>query len=426
MPSTAWCWRCSVRFDVKASFTGNQWLRHRIGIGGNAIIHNLNQGSYDPYGQESLFVRNDFGKEKGLEYALFAFDEIAVTDRLTLYAGLRYSLFNYLGPNDVYNYTLNQPLESENIIDTTFYDNNKSISHYSGPEYRLSLNYEFTNDFSMKFSYNRMRQYLFMLSNTVSIAPTDRWKLADPYLAPPISDQLSFGLYKNINKFALETSAEFYYKKGDNIVEYKDGADLTSSPLFETLVLQGQQESYGAEFMVKRNAGRFTGWVSYTWSKSTITVSGNESWKKINNGISFPANYDKPHAFSFVGNVIISRRVSIASNLIYNSGRPITYPTGIMYVDDIQVMNYSLRNEYRIPDYFRVDVSLNFEGTLLKDKFAHGSWAFSVYNLTGRKNAYSIYFKNDKNLIKGYKQSIYGAPIFTISYNFKLGNYAVE
>jgi len=412
--------------ELKVSFSGNPWLRHRVGFGANAILHNLNQGSYDPYGQESLFVNNDFGKEKGLEYALFAFDEIAVTDRLKLYAGLRYSLFNYLGPNDIYNYTPNKSLEQENIIDTTSYDNNKSIKHYSGPEYRLSLNYEFTNDFSVKFSFNRMRQYLFMLSNTVSLAPTDRWKIADPYLAPPLSDQISFGLYKNINKYALETSAEFYFKNGDNIVEYKDGADLSSSPFFETLVLQGQQESYGAEFMVKRNAGRFTGWLSYTWSKSTITVDGEESWQKINNGISFPANYDKPHAFNFVGNFKISRRINIASNLVYNSGRPITYPTGIIYVGDLQVMNYSLRNEYRIPDYFRVDVSINLEGNLIKDKFAHGSWAFSVYNLTGRKNAYSIYFKNDKGLIKGYKQSIYGVPIFTISYNFKLGNYAVE
>ncbi|MDX2415264.1 MAG: TonB-dependent receptor [Bacteroidales bacterium] len=412
--------------EIKVNFTGNPWLKHRVGVGANAILHNLNQGSYDPYGQESLFVPNDFGKERGLEYALFVFDEITLARRLKLYTGLRYSLFNYLGPNEVYNYTQNKPLEPENIIDTTSYANNKSISHYSGPEFRLSLHYEFTNDFSLKFSFNRMRQYLFMLSNTVSIAPTDRWKLADPYLAPPVSDQLSFGLYKNINKYALETSAEFYYKKGDNIVEYKDGADLSSSPIFEAQVLQGQQESYGAEFMVKRNAGRFTGWLSYTWSKSTITVNGKESWQKINNGISFPANYDKPHAINFVGSIKISRRVSIASNLVYNSGRPITYPTGIIYVDDIQAMNYSLRNEYRIPDYFRVDVSLNFEGNLIKDKFAHGSWAFSVYNLTGRKNAYSIYFKNENGNIRGYKQSIYGVPIFTVSYNFKLGNYAVE
>ncbi len=412
--------------ELKINFSGYPWLNHRIGLGTDFTLHNLNQGSYDPLGTESLFIQNNFGKENGLEYSIFAFDEISVTEKLTLYTGLRYSFFNYLGPADIYTYAPDLPFNNDNITDTTTYGNNESIVHYSGPEYRLSLNYELTNDFSMKFSLNRMRQYLFMLSNTVSIAPTDRWKLTDPYIRPPESDQASFGLYKNFNKKALETSVEFYYKNGTNIVEYIDGADLTSNPDFETLILQGDQQSYGAEFMVKRNAGRFTGWVSYTWSRSKITVDGDEPWQKINEGVTYPANYDKPHAFNFVGNFKLSRRVSIASNLVYNSGRPITYPTGIFYINGAQAVNYSLRNEYRIPDYFRMDVSINLEGNLLENKFAHGSWAFSVYNLTGRKNAYSIYFKNDQGKISGYKQSIYGVPIFTISYNFKLGNYAVE
>ena len=178
--------------------------------------------------------------------------------------------------------------------------------------------------------------------------------------------------------------------------------------------------------MVKRNAGRFTGWISYTWSRSMVTVDGVYDWQKINYGISYPANYDKPHSFNFVGNIKLSRRVSIASNLVYNTGRPITLPAGIFYINDIQVVNYSQRNEYRIQDYFRVDLSLNLEGNLLKEKFAHGSWALSVYNLTGRRNAYSVYFKNENGKIRGYKQSIYGVPIVTVSYNFKLGNYAVE
>lgn len=412
--------------ELKFNFSGFAGLKHRLGFGANSILHNLNQGSYDPLGEESLFAPNDFGKESGLESTIFAFDEYSVTDKLTIYLGLRYSLFNYLGPNTVYQYADSQPLEPENITDTLSYNSGESIGRYSGPEYRVSFNYEFNNNMSLKFSYNRMRQYLFMLSNTISVAPTDRWKLIDPHIKPPVSDQLSLGLYKNFNNSALETSAEIYAKKGQNIVEYKDGADLTASPDFETLILQGEQDSYGAEFMVKRNAGRFTGWVSYAWSRSKITVDGTQPWEQINKGVTYPSNYDKPHSFNFVGNVKISRRLSFASNLLYSSGRPITYPTGIFYVDDNQVVSYSSRNEFRVPDYFRVDISLNVEGNLLKKKFAHSSWAFSVYNLSGRKNAYSIYFKNENGIVKGYKQSIYGVPIFTVSYNFKLGNYAVE
>ncbi len=412
--------------QLKAGFSGFPLTDHHIGFGTDATLYNIDQGSYDPLGFRSLLIPTDFGKENGLEYSIYAYDEYTLSGNMTLYAGLRYSLFNYLGRNTVYLYAENMPYELDNIIDTIAYASGKTIKHYAGPEYRLSLNYKFNSDFSMKFSYNRMRQYLFMLSNTVSISPIDRWKLVDNHISPPVSDQLSLGLYRNMNNAALETSVEIYYKNSRNIVEYKDGADLTSSPDFETLVLQGVQNSYGAEFMVKRNAGRLTGWISYTLSRSIINVDGGHLWDRINKGLSYPANYDKTHSLNFVGNLRISRRISLSSNIVYNTGRPITYPSGIIYIDGIQVINYNLRNENRIPDYFRMDAAINIEGNLVKKKLAHSSWSFAVSNLTGRKNAYSIYFKNVDGKIKGYKQSIYGVPIFTISLNIKLGNYAVE
>lgn len=412
--------------ELKAKITGFRFNNHKISSGGNVIFHNLNHGIYRPLGNESLISPNNFGKEKGIEYAFFLSDEYRITDKLRLYGGLRYSSFNYLGPKDIYTYADGLPRELTYITDTTSYAKSKSVVNYNGPEYRLSLNYEFYTDFSLKVSLNRMRQYLFMLSNTVAISPTDDWKLVDPHIIPPVADQVSFGLYKNFNKSALETSAEFYYKKTRNIVEYKDGADLTLNPYFETTILQGNQNSWGAEFLVRRNAGRFTGWMSYTYSRSLITVDSKDPWDQINNGITYAANYDKPHSLNFICNYKFSRRFSLASNMVYSTGRPITYPTGIFNIDGIEGISYSNRNEYRIPDYFRIDISINLEGNLLKRKLAHSSWMFAVYNVTGRRNAYSIYFKNENGKINGYKQSIYGMPIFTISYNFKLGNYAVE
>lgn len=412
--------------ELKAKITGLRFINQRISFGGNFIIHNLNHGIYQPMGNESLISAKDFGKEKGIEYAFYLSDEYKITDNLTLYGGLRYSLFNYLGPKDIYSYANGLPRELTNITDTTSYTKGESIANYNCLEYRMSLNYELHSDLSLKMSFNRMRQYIFMLSNTIAISPTDRWKLADLHITPPIANHVSFGVYKNYNKSAIETSAEFYYKKTKDIVEYKDGADLTINPYFETSILQGDQNSWGAEFLVKRNAGRFTGWMSYAYSRSLISVDSEDSWDQINNGITYAANYDKPHSLNFVGNYRFSRRFSLASNLVYSTGRPITYPTGIFYINGIEGISYSNRNEYRIPDYFRIDVSINFEGNLLKRKLAHGSWMFALYNVTGRKNAYSIYFKNEGGRINGYKQSIYGVPIFTISYNFKLGNYAVE
>jgi len=412
--------------EIKATFSGVPSIRHKMGFGGNIILHNLDQGVLQPFGEGSLMNSISFGKENGLEYAVHVYDEISITDQLSFYGGLRYSLFNYLGPQDLYEYTENRPFEIENIRDTIKHSSLTSIQHYSGPEIRTAFNYQVSSSLSVKASYNRMRQYLFMLSNTVSISPTDRWKLTDPYISPPISDQFSLGIYKNFNNSSLETSGEIYYKSGKNIIEYKDGVDLTFSPDIETLVLQGNQKAYGFELFIRRNTGRLNGWFSYTYARSIMQVKGSEDWQSINQGLSYPASYDKPHALNLVGNIKMSRRFSFSSIVVYNSGRPITYPTGYMHANDYQLVNYSLRNEYRIPDYFRIDISLNIEGNLLKKKLGHSSWMFSIYNLTGRRNAYSVYFTNDRGRIQGYKLSIYGEPIFTISYNFKLGNYAVD
>jgi len=412
--------------ELKIKFTGYPAARHKTGFGADIILHHLDQGIIQPTGDHSILTPIDLGREAGLEYALFASDEITITDRLTLYAGLRYSFFNYLGPNDINVFKKDSPYVIENIIDTISYTAGKTIARYSGPEYRVALNWELNPDFSLKLSYNRMRQYIYMLSNTTSISPTDRWKLTDPFTVPPVSDQVSFGIYKNLNQSTIETSAEIYYKKTNHIIDYKDGADLSFNPAIETLTLQGMQKAWGAEFLIRKKSGRFTGWISYTYSRSLITVNGEKPWEKINYGLTYPASYDKPHALNLVGNLKISRRLSVSTNLVYSTGRPITYPTGYFIVDGYKVVNYSLRNEFRIPDYFRWDLSLNLEGNLLKKKFAHGSWMLSVYNVTGRRNAYSIYFTNDEGYIRGYKLSIYGVPIFTITYNFKLGNYAVN
>ncbi|HDZ40789.1 MAG TPA: TonB-dependent receptor [Bacteroidetes bacterium] len=426
-PFTAWQHRFIVNHrELKTRVTGYKWSDHTITAGAGIISYALNQGSYDPYGNESILAPLSLGREQGLELSFYGADEYAIGDRLTLYGGIRLNLYKYLGPNNIYTYSPSLPKAPEHITDTTSYKALETIENRGGPDYRISANYTFSPTASVKVSFNRMRQYLFMLSNTIAISPTDRWKLADPHIEPPLADQFSLGFYKNLPRRALEISAELYYKKTQNQVEYRDGADLILNPLFETAVVRGEQEGWGAEILLKRNAGRLTGWMSYTYSRSFVRVNGENSWEKINDGNVYPSNYDKPHSFNFVGTLRISRRFSISGNVVYSTGRPITYPTGLISIDGERGIIYSGRNEYRIPDYFRADVSLNIEGNLLKEKFAHGSWMISVYNVTGRRNAYSVYFKNEGGSLKGYKLSIYGTPIFTVSYNFKLGNYAVN
>ncbi len=426
-PFTAWQHRFIVDHrELKTSVTGYQWPEHTITAGAGVVSYSLDQGTYEPYGNESILASLLLGKEQGLEMSLFFADEYAMTERLTLYGGLRLNLYKYLGPNDIYTYSPSLPKAPEHITDTSSFGSMETILNRGGPDYRFSVNYTFSPTASVKASFNRMRQYLFMLSNTIAIAPTDRWKLADPHIEPPLADQVSLGFYKNIPQRALEMSGELYFKKTRNQVEYRDGADLVLNPLLETAVVQGEQEGWGAEILLKRNAGRLTGWMSYTYSRSMVMVNGDYPWERINDGKVFPANYDKPHSFNFVGTLRISRRFSISGNVVYSTGRPVTLPTGLFNVIGETGVIYSARNEYRIPDYFRADLSLNIEGNLLKDKFAHGSWMISVYNITGRRNAYSVYFKNEGGNIQGYKLSIYGTPLLTVSYNFKLGNYAVN
>jgi len=426
-PFTSWEHRFIVDHrELKTRVTGYQWPDHTITAGGGFVSYSLNHGTYQPYGNESILASLPLGREQGIEMSLFGADEYAISDKLTLYAGLRLNLYKYLGPNNVYTYSPSLPKAPEHITDTSSYGKMETIENRGGPDYRISANYVFSPTASVKASFNRMRQYLFMLSNTIAVAPTDRWKLADPHIEPPLADQVSLGFYKNIPRRALEISVELYYKKTRDQVEYRDGADLILNPLFETAVVQGQQKGWGAEILLKRNAGRLTGWVSYTYSRSLVMVNGDNPWDRINDGKVFPANHDKPHSFNLVSTLRISRRFSISGNVVYSTGRPVTYPTGLFNVDGETGIIYSGRNDYRIPDYFRADISLNIEGNLLRKKFAHGSWMVSVYNLTGRRNAYSVYFKNEDGHIQGYKLSIYGTPIFTVSYNFKLGNYAVN
>jgi hypothetical protein len=239
-----------------------------------------------------------------------------------------------------------------------------------------------------------------------------------------VGDQYTLGIYSNLLGEMIEVSVEGYYKDIKNLVEYKDGVDLTGTELAETAVVQGDMDSYGIEFMLKKPFGNLNGWVNYTWSRAIVTVNDPETGQQNNFGKPYPASFDKPHAFNIVLNYRVSRRLSFSTNVVYSTGRPVTYPTAIYYLNGTQITHYSMRNEYRLPDYFRVDLSMNVEGNLLARKFIHSSFSFSVYNLTGRNNAYSVYFVNENGKIEAYRLSIFGVPIFSVSYNFKLGNYA--
>jgi hypothetical protein len=414
------------QIELRDDFIWDKKQDHRFTFGANFILYKLDRGKVLPAGAESLRKPVYMGEENGLEGALYVADEFRLLPRLTLYGGIRYSFFALTGPSEIFEYIPESPLSTEYITDTLDFSPAEIVKLYSGPEYRTSLKYSTGQYSSVKFSYNRTRQYIFMLSNTIAISPTDQWKLVDYHIIPPYADQISAGFYKDFSKKDITISSEVYYKKVKNIVEYKDGASFISSPHTESEVLQGLQTAYGLEIMIRKNSGRLTGWLSATLSKSETLVDGYYSWEKINEGLTFPSNYDKPVSLNTVMNYRMSRRFSMSANIVYTSGRPVTYPISLYYIEGQEHYFYSSRNKYRIPDYFRVDLSFNLEGNLKAKKLGHSFWMLNFYNLTGRKNAYSVYFMSEDGKMKGYKLSVFGIPVVTLSWNFRLGNYASE
>jgi hypothetical protein len=233
-------------------------------------------------------------------------------------------------------------------------------------------------------------------------------------------------MFRTLPKNGLETSLEVYYKHTYNYPEFKDGADFLKNPLVETSVLQGKQKAYGIEFYIKRSGRKLEGWLSYTYSRSLIQVNGEHSWNKINNGETYPANYDVPHSLNVVLNYNLTRRVVFSSIITYQTGKPITYPESSYFIDGVPYLDYSKRNAYRIPYYFRTDFSMTVEGNLIKNKILHSSLILNLYNATGRMNPYSVYFLSENGRINSFLYSVIGVPIFTATWLFKLGNYASD
>jgi len=390
--------------------------RHNITMGMDYKWYNVNPGQIDPLG-ESDVLPESIEKEQGLENALFVSDEYKLTPKITIYGGLRYSFFSPYGSRNIRQYQEGQPITNTSFVDETNYGPGERIDTYHGPEIRLSGKYAFNDELSLKMGITQMRQYIHSISNTVSVSPTDTWKLSDPNFAPKNSFQYSIGLYKFLWNRKVEASIETYYKNLNNLLDYRVGADLVLNNNLETEVLQGDGKSYGVELLLRKPGGRLNGWLSYAWSRSLQRFDSPFVERQINGGEFFPSNFDKPHAFKLVANYRHTRRLSSSLNVVYTSGRPVTYPTAKYQLDEVEITHFADRNQFRIPDYFRVDVSFNLEGSHKKEKLAHGYWSFTVYNVLSRNNVFSVFFANANGEIQGYELSILADAIPSLTYN---------
>lgn len=417
---------------ARLSFDINQWFgkvdfsysindKHLLNFGVISQYYNINPGAYEPLHKESLVKKDVLQKDKALESAIYLGDEWKIASKLSVDVGVRYSIFNLLGPRTDYVYQKGMIPSSSSFIDVAAVNTGKIAKTYQGPEFRCAARYAFTDVLSLKAGFNTMRQYIHKISNTTIMSPTDTWKLSDPNIKPQRGWQVATGIYYNILKMGLELSMEGYYKKLSDYLDYRSAAKLLMNHHLETDVINTEGYAYGVELQVKKPSGKLNGWLSYTYSRTFLRQNDPRISRPVNNGEWYPAEYDKPHDFKLVGNYKFTRRYSMSFNVDYSTGRPTTVPAGQYYDKGLNAMQvyYTDRNSFRVPDYFRLDFSFNVEPSHHLVLLTHSSISIGIYNVTGRRNVYSVYYVSEGGKIQGYRMSIFGAPIPFITYNIK-------
>jgi hypothetical protein len=411
--------------NMKCDFS---WLpdeKQSIDFGFNGILYNIIPGEELPFGPESLIKPFKVQSEKGLEMAAYLSDNFDILPGLNTELGLRYVHFISLGPASVLTFRPDNPRSLETISDTLHYKNNHIIHQYSGIEPRISFRYKINDVSSIKWSYNRINQFIHLISNNTVISPTDMWTLSDIYLKPLVSDQYAFGYFRNFMHNTYEVSIEGYYKTLKNVIECKNGAQVFLNDHLETDLLDAKGYNYGMEFYARKSSGKLTGWISYTYSRSMLRTTAASEDEQINNNHYYPSNFDKPNNLVINANYHISRRWRVSGTFTYNTGRPITLPELKYSFGGNQLIYYSSRNKYRLPDYDRLDIAISYDENLKLKKMWKGSWTLSIINVYGRKNVYSEYYsKEDERIYKSagnaglYELYIIGIPLPTLTYSF--------
>ena len=344
-----------------------------------------------------------------LEYGLYLSNEHKLLDNLTLNYGLRWSLFQNMGDATSYNFD-----DNYEKIDSTVYDRWEIYNTFSGLEPRLSLNYTLNQKSSIKASYSRTLQYVHLASNSTAGSPLDVWVPSSPNIDPQLADQVALGYFRNFLDNKIETSVEVYYKEMQNQIDFKDFAELTLNAEYESEFRIGEAWSYGAEFLIRKQQGKLTGWISYTLSKTERKIP------EINDGKIYVSSYDRPHSISIVGSYDLGKRWNFAATWVYASGTPVTFPTGRYEQGNMIVPIYSERNGYRMPDYHRMDLSITLKSKEKPNKRLSSELNLSIYNVYNRHNPWMIIFSEDETFVANTTaESFYILPILpAITWNF--------
>lgn len=402
----------------------------KLDFGISGINYRLNPGEVRPTSESSAINYLKLEQKRAFEGGLYVSAEHKLSNKLTARYGLRYSAFSRLGGQNISSYVNNQPVvyndelgiyEEGEISGETFYKKGKNIKSFGNLEPRLGLAYQLNENTSVKASYTRSAQYLHLLSNTSSVTPIDVWTPSGPYIKPQLSNQYAVGYYKKFKDNAFSLEVEAYYKNIDNRIDYVDGSDLIGTNTIETEILNGEARAYGLEVLLRKNKGKFTGWLAYTLSKSEQrTLGGNAGGPGINDGNWYNTPHDRTHDLSLTGAYKLNDKWTLSTNLAFQTGRPVTYPNGQYEYEGLSIASYSNRNENRLPAYHRLDLSVIYRPNRKPNRRWKGEWVFGIYNVYNRKNAASISF--NQNIDTGQNEStrlaIFGI-IPSVTYNFK-------
>ena len=380
---------------------------NKINFGLDVISHTTSPGIISA-SSTSSFNPLTLQSKHAIESAAYISHDLTVSTKVSINYGLRAGSFMVMGPGNFYTYD-----KAGNVLDTTTYSSGKVVKSYFNLEPRFSMNYKLTSSSSVKLAYTRTTQNLHLLSNSTSANPTDVWIPSSNNVKPEIADQVSAGYYRNFKDNQYEFSSEVYYRSMQNQIDYKNGAQLIANENVESQIVFGKGRAYGWELFVKKKYGRFNGWISYTLSRT------ERQFTEINNGRYFPANQDRTHNLSVVGIYKINKKWTLSADFTYYSGNAVTWPSGKYEVNGQIAFLYTERNAYRMPSYNRLDVGATLQGK--KTKKFDSNWNFSIYNLYGRENPYSITFEQDPDDPSKTRALQYALFrwVPSITYNFK-------
>nr|WP_297788207.1 TonB-dependent receptor [uncultured Allomuricauda sp.] len=424
----------NVKYDLKHYLNDKFQLNYGI----NSIYYVFNPGKIVPNSPDSGILEEQLTKKYANENAAYIDVEHQITDNLSVEYGLRASQFARLGQDEFFVYENDNPVEFDPFtltyregepIDTINPGRGNTLKSFFNLEPRISMSYSFKENNSIKASYTRLAQYLHLLSNTSSPTPLDVWTPSGPFVEPQLLDQYALGYFRNINNGEYSLETEVFYKDIQNRIDYIDGANLIANNAIEQVILNGQARAYGLELLIRKNQGRFQGWLAYTLSRSEQRTPGRTQnfdtgrsnlETGINLGDWYSTPYDKTHDLSLYGSFELNEKWSFNANFIYQTGQPTNYPIGQFEFEGVNVPYYGLRNKERLPDYHRLDISAILTPKRNKRKKIQSEWVFSIYNAYSRRNAASINFREneDTGRNEAIRTSIFGI-IPSVTYNFK-------